>query len=538
MSKYKKYIVVLLLTVSLLFILITYFFIQKEKSNMQVSNRYILSNEYNPYGTFDENDLLFNKLKFTIQNKNIEIPQISGLKNEKVERKINEDICNKIYTKLNECEDLKYAQISIESNFSNVFSIGLYYIDDYVDYYMYLNYNLINGEYIKFEDLFTDDANITDIVRKSFYDAMSKTYFYDKGNKWNNMKNWEEGSLAYPNEDKLYEAVNGFMNEENKIFYFTSNNITIKYKDYVADIKMQDIEENIAIYDRFKTDKSLFIQNDIGRKNMFYFSVVNQFRNFEKLEFGLVEDNMWYEISPSPSNIANIIDQIPDYIYEKYSQYEDTFYKDILNDIEKYREIAKRNKDKFYIFLARPSCRLYINSKYENKKWIYYYSNLVFTSTNADIYEIPMDVYEEIYKQKLIEAYRYEYYSIYGGAKFEIQICEEDGTKKDDDRIIKTKLENSKLVNCVTKEEYIKAEDIFYTDSNYDKYINERINEELLNKDFPMEDITEFINTKECKLDTTDLSLKITSSLFENIEINITIDSIDKELNLLNIYNY
>lgn len=137
------------------------------------------------HGTYNENDLLVNEKKeiFKIANEDveIEIPQIKGLKNKTIENKINNDMINRISEIINNFSnnsEIKkfYSSYETMGNFSNVLW-NVSYEDDRSHHYkkIGMNYELINGEKLKVEDLFVDDMDY-------YYDNVYYYYFKDIAN--------------------------------------------------------------------------------------------------------------------------------------------------------------------------------------------------------------------------------------------------------------------------------------------------------------------------------------------------------------------
>ena len=82
------------------------------------------------YGTYDENDLIIKEKKINIENvyEELEIPQISGLKNKEVESKVNQDIEKRIVDKIKEISangelGNRPTYSRVNGNFANVLSM-------------------------------------------------------------------------------------------------------------------------------------------------------------------------------------------------------------------------------------------------------------------------------------------------------------------------------------------------------------------------------------------------------------------------------
>lgn len=131
--------------------------------------------------------------------------QIEGLKNKTIEEKINKEIRDKVfsmYTK-EEVNDNNIQRIDIyaicQANYGNVLSILITknlevknskgYNDYLWDESESLNYNLKTGEYLEFEDLFTSDASIKNLLTQGAYDSLFHLY----ANNYDYDSNYEEG---------------------------------------------------------------------------------------------------------------------------------------------------------------------------------------------------------------------------------------------------------------------------------------------------------------------------------------------------------
>ena len=131
------------------------------------------------YGTYNENDLIVEERKeiFKIGNEDVEIkiPKIKGLKDKTVENKVNDDITNRISETINkfannsEIKDVS-SNYSITGNFANVLSgcLNIYYEGGYEE--ITINYELVNGERVKLEDLFVKGMDFNTLIRRALYE--------------------------------------------------------------------------------------------------------------------------------------------------------------------------------------------------------------------------------------------------------------------------------------------------------------------------------------------------------------------------------
>lgn len=462
--------------------------------------------------------MIIEKIKYNKGDVEFEIPQIIGLKNKDIENKINKDIENKILTAINKNDDLLFAYNDIGANFSNILSIDFNYNSSDGFGNINLNYNLINGEELQFEDLFVDDADIYGIVRKAMYDTLSQQNIdYDE-------YYGDNKKPIYPDENKLYNYLKNFMAEENKLFYLNSQYIIIRYGDIRAYIWLKDYKDEIAIYNRFKTEDSLFIDDNIGIKNMFYFTNAYMYSNFDILKYGLIEENMWYEIAVLNYNTGLEPDDV-----KTYEEFKNNHLSKYYDELENYRKIARENPDRFYIFLAQPALYLYRKSYYDANinELVTKKSNLVSFKDKESFYEMPYSAYEDTYKDRIVEAYVSEFYFMNGGAKIDLSINGDNEETIQDSRVKVSSNDNTKLYNFLNDKEYATVQSLFKEDVDYTQYINPVLEKYLRNSGFDDNTINEFINSVEYILNGFTLSAKSPIStntveiLFDDIEESV-----------------
>jgi len=495
----KKLIRILLIFLgvfTVLSLLITYFAITKTNNRVEKG--------IDLYGTYDQNDLLINELVETYKDVEIKIPKIDGLKDSNVEKLINKDIYNRVYGLLKGYSNINYANFYTRSNFANTISISYHVGSDTKNEQIYLNYNLVTGKKLKLEDLFIKNADITGIVRSGFYKALTQN------NRFNS-----EGKIAYPNEDELYKVVKGYLNGDKK-FAFSASEIDFYYKDVMASVKMVDIADKVSIYTKYLTEESLYKENDIGYKNLFT-CARGVYDIFEKIEYGYLEDNFWYDVTIWKDQIG---DELTEERAIKLSNFKEGIYQEINEKINKYREIAKSNPDKFYILLSKPNVNVYSKSDYIDRKWHHTYSDLVTVYENINIFEMPISLYEDIYKDKLINAYRYEYFEMGGGVYLD--------TDANDGATV-TKLDEQKLYNYITGEEVLKTEDVFYEGSGYVETIKEKTKENLIEKyNYSETEVEELLENINYELDGTQVNVTIPN--LDNFMTIIYFDRFDESM--------
>lgn len=521
MKKLIKGLVIFLGIFTVLSLFITYISIQKNSVINSILESEIDSHGlYSPnknittaemgidlYGTYNQNDLIVNDLVENYNGVEVKIPQIEGLKDTSIQSKINKDMYERAYQVLNKYSKINYANYYVYANFANALSIYFYVGMDNDYENIYFNYSLTNGETLKLEDIFIKNTDITGIIRSSFYETMLQSSGYSS-----------ESDIISLDENELYKVVKGYMNSEDKVFAFTPAVISFYYNDYVATVKMIDVYDRVSIYTKYLTDESLYNRNDIGFKNIFT-CATDSYDGFEKIEYGYLEENFWYDISILKDyNISEEIEK------DKLDELKETIYNEVNEKVNEYREIAKNNPDKFYILFSKPHVNIYNKSNYEDGDWNYIYSNIATVNKNLEIFEMPIQTYEKIYKDRLIDAYRYEYFAMNGGAYLPYE---------ENDDVIVTRLYEQKLYNYITGEEIINVEDIFYEDSNYMEIIEKETKEKLIKRHNCSEDVAEtLIKTISYKLDGTQVNVTIPE--WEDFIVIIYLDEFD--VNMLKIF--
>jgi len=308
-------------------------------------------------GTYNQNDIELEEKRYTGQQIEIHYYQIRGLKNKVVQEQINKEIEHYAlnYYKeqikdLNEVENL-FVDITNISNFSNTMSFMLNYYakklgnnDDFYTGTIGINYNIITGEKITIDRLFTSDAPIEDILRQSTYYSLVQ----DKAeeNLGGEFVVKDYGDI----EDEVSEII--YLYKKGKItnFYYSAKTINIVYgENKIIDIQMGDYPEYIAIYNRYLTVDSLYERNDIGYKNIYTLSEryrdAYYYKNYQK------EKNYFIDVNVMIINFNEEIKQFEEnLINEKIKLVE--------QEIEKVKALADRKSDKFYVV----NCSMNINT--------------------------------------------------------------------------------------------------------------------------------------------------------------------------------
>jgi hypothetical protein len=205
---------------------------------------------------------------------------------------------------------------------------------------------------------------------------------------------------------------------------------------------------------------------------------------FEKIEYGYLEPNLWYDITVWYNYVES---QLEEAKRERYLAIKETVYASMYQKLEEYREIAKNNPDKFYMLFFKPDANVYYSSRSER------YTNIAEFGIRGEIFEMPMEVYEETYRDKLLAAYRYVYFTMAGGAYVEWN--EEDGVHRE-------VLEETRAYNYITGKELKELEDLFYKYSGYMNVIKYNTWDAIAwRTDYAWSAIDAFVDTLECRLD-------------------------------------
>lgn len=213
-------------------------------------------------------------------SKEVEYIKIKGLKNKEIENSINEEIKN-VSIELAQKEygyDYNRVTATIWANFSNVLSINIHrysYDEEYneeknenISEDIYLNYNLTTGEKLKFKDIFTNDANLKNIISQSAYKSLAWKYLgTDEDDPlWGDMDKIENPNI----EEQVAELIYEFESQDDFEFCFTSEYAYVNIADKTIKIELAYFYNQIAIYNRFSKNENIF-ENDDSKECMVFF---------------------------------------------------------------------------------------------------------------------------------------------------------------------------------------------------------------------------------------------------------------------------
>lgn len=395
--------------------------------------------------------------------------RISGLKNKEIENKINEDIAreeaslkeNVLSNEMGEY-DSRYLNEYVNANFSNVLSLALYGSKygsnsrNQLNESRYLNYDLTTGNRLKLEDLFVPGADIDLYAQNSIYKELLHDTFSEKG-VFFDPQYWESGECTYI-VDEIDELK--FIKEFNKYktapkdFYFSYNQISIiygeDYDNYVY-MRFKDCMDDLAIFDKFVTEESIFERDDIGVKNLYVCSNATTGKGY----YAFIDDvtsNFRIDARVYPVVNERILES------QKYIETLEKLKQDIAGRKNDIKEIAKKNKDKYYYLTINVTINDFIPKYYctYSEQDITYDEFYVYTE--EDLYEVDKTDFSDWFENKLISANYYEM-----GAGYLNMLLSDDEKKK-------CKIErkyDSVAYNINSEKVYRNLEDLFKEDSNY-----------------------------------------------------------------------
>ena len=395
--------------------------------------------------------------------------RISGLKNKEIENKIHEDIAreeaslkeNVLSNEMGEY-DSRYLNEYVNANFSNVLSLALYGSKygsnsrNQLNESRYLNYDLTTGNRLKLEDLFVPGADIDLYAQNSIYKELLHDTFSEKG-VFFDPQYWESGECTYV-VDEIDELK--FIKEFNKYktapkeFCFSYNQISIVYgEDYdnYVYIRFKDCMDDLAIFDKFVTEEGIFERDDIGVKNLYVCSNATTGKGY----YTFIDDvtsNFRIDARVYPVVNERILES------QKYIETLEKLKQDIAGRKNDIKEIAKKNKDKYYYLTINVTINDFIPKYYctYSEQDITYDEFYVYTE--EDLYEVDKNDFSDWFENKLISANYYEM-----GAGYLNMLLSDDEKKK-------CKIErkyDSVAYNINSEKVYRNLEDLFKEDSNY-----------------------------------------------------------------------
>ena len=263
--------------------------------------------------------------------------EIDGLKDKDLQKQINKrikDTAMEMYTQ-KEVKDDKIREIGVsvrvEANFENVLSMDIEkqigYKDESKDWdyeYQGLNINLIDGKDIAFEELFTKDAPIKNILNQVTYEELVQSFPRENGEMFEDLDMSKVDYSAI--EDEVLKIMYKYNSSENINFTFSSDYITAYINGYLIPIRMFDYYKYIAIYNRYKSDENLFDGKYKMEKNNLVLTDTYDVEHCRYYKVGRVSDNLFvsiriYKSEEENKNINKKLDEIQKEFEEKIEKY-------------------------------------------------------------------------------------------------------------------------------------------------------------------------------------------------------------------------
>lgn len=336
-------------------------------------------------GTYNQNDLTITEKRATKDKVEITYCQISGLNNNVIQNNINKDLesaalnfYKEKVTDLNEVINV-IVNVNNTANFANTLSFEVSYVakkdddgDGFYQGFKGLNYDLTTGEKITFDKLFTSNAPVEEILRKSAYYSLIRK----------NLTTNLAGELEVADYGDVEEQTKLFVEKYKKgkitEFEFSPKTINVFWgENDIIEIDMAKYSDYIAIYNRYLSDDvNIYEKNDVGLKNLYTLTERNAsqytYMNYQK------GSNYFIDI-----NLVN---------YDgKDNEFSENLKKDKIieleAEIEKIKNLVYKNPDNFYIL----NYNISISTTYDDAAM----QNMTYCTTKGNSYEMTVHDFQE-----------------------------------------------------------------------------------------------------------------------------------------------
>ncbi len=438
----KKHLIIIVISLVVFAIvsgLITYGMIQNtidKKINESQSGEILISSGekeevYESYlgidvnGTFDENSITWIEQAYQEGDTEIKYYKISGLINKEVEKSVNDKLKDAAFSSFNanKINDIRYtAYQNIHSSFSNVISVRTSITTsklsgqaDYKYETKDINLELISGEEISFSDLFVDENSMAQIMAAEFYEdeAWSKqwekeTDMWDGGYEFNE-ELWNAPILNI-DEDEIVKRVNRYKKLGCDHFIFTPQYVSAEMKSESGDTQYVYLQfgkapSTIAIYNKYLTDKKIYEDESLGRKNVI---------NLSHLNMDPIVVYSAYKNDKTTNYFADI--QVYSDMYNESYENEERAKEYIVNlakkEVVELERKAQAEPDKY--FVCTKVYRIYDSP-----------GEVFAISENFSEYFTDISNKEKLYKE-VVNAYTYEDFEMYGIGNIYIDLEKEE----------------------------------------------------------------------------------------------------------------
>ena len=351
-------------------------------------------------GKYNQNDLEFEEKAVSREKIEIRYLQIKGLKNKTIENKINKEIetlaLNCYKEKVKSLDEVVNVQVSMiqMANFADTVSFEIDYYskidndeDDFYQGIFGVNYDLNTGEKISIEQVFTDDAPIENILRKSAYYSLLGEHLEENLN----------GDLIVSNygtiEDDIAELIYSYKKGKIDSFYYSPRQLYIIYDTNIISVDFQEYYKYITIYNKYLSNENLYENNNIGLKNLYTLSErYTDIFYYEKYEN---EKNYLIDIS---------IDFQEDIATSFEKELVNNKIKEIEKEIQKVKETAQQESNEFYVLnyaISVYSSYIYNEDSIEQTPLIQY--NETGNTYSMSVHDFEENVEPEVRKTNRLE---------------------------------------------------------------------------------------------------------------------------------------
>ena len=336
-------------------------------------------------GTYNQNNLTINEKKVTKDKVEIKYCQINGLNDNVIQNNINKELetiaLNCYKEEIKDLDEVINVSVNMNNlaNFSNVLSFEVSYVakkdDDGEGFYQGfkgLNYDLTTGNKITIDKMFTKEAPVEDILRKSAYYSLIQRNVED--NLSGNLVVSDYGNV----EDEIELFISKYKKGKLTEFEFSPSkiNVFLENNDIVT-IDMSSCSSYIAIYSRYlESGTDIYEKDDVGLKNLYTLSTREKsqysYMNYQKGSNYFIDVNL-IDYDTSDNSFSESLKK------QKIAEIE--------KQIEKIKNLVSKNPNNFYIL----NCNISIATTYDNALM----KNMTFCITKGNSYEMSMNDFSQ-----------------------------------------------------------------------------------------------------------------------------------------------
>ena len=378
------------------------------KKSVIDNNQVATYNTRSYYSFYDDNNINI-KLLYADKTKNHQAYgyiKIDGLKNTQIQNKINKEIYDYTLNEINNKATNIYPRVKL--NAFNILSVYISSSKETESKYMAFNYDLNTGNQIKFTDLFTNTANLSSIIYDGVYNKLSTDISFsilslerqikaaeiynENGmeSQWYNgndvaklKKEKTEKEQELNNiEDTALNETRKIINSNNISFYLTNYGIIIfkPTDNYEITLKAEKNMEYFAYYEKYLNNKSLYKENNIGKKHIFLSGKNNNDLSYNRVEelddYALIDFEKWYdynedEISYMDKLINEYKNKLDKNIFS-YLNINSYYYKAMnsnIGSIDGYITLCKMSKDYYKDNYKKKLFKTKLDTEYSNNSF-------------------------------------------------------------------------------------------------------------------------------------------------------------------------